>query len=114
MTSTCPIQGRSSTDGRVSVEATISGVSNEIEPQPSAENTAPEAQTTGEKEIDRLTVKVKKMGNPRKPRAIPSSESTEGQTDREMDVTDRSAKTIDKLCAGIDPEERIAYAQAKL
>ncbi|EYC39508.1 hypothetical protein Y032_0653g1175 [Ancylostoma ceylanicum] len=70
--------------------------------------------TMKEKEVDRLAVKVRKMGNPRKPRALLSSESTEGETDREMDVSDGPTKTIDQLCAGLDPEELLAYAQARI
>ncbi|EYC04433.1 hypothetical protein Y032_0088g2201 [Ancylostoma ceylanicum] len=38
-------------------------------------------------QVDRLTVMVKKMGNPRRSRAILSSESTEDETDKEMDST---------------------------
>ncbi|EYC42548.1 hypothetical protein Y032_0527g2964 [Ancylostoma ceylanicum] len=92
----------------------MGGVSNETELQATPENTVQDAQLIGEKEVDRLAVKVKKMGNPRRPRTRLSSESAEGETDREMDSTDGSAKAIDKLCAGTDPEEVVADAQAKL
>ncbi|KAL6735871.1 hypothetical protein Aduo_006275 [Ancylostoma duodenale] len=39
-------------------------------------------------QVDSLAVRVKKMGNPRKTRAILTSESTEGETDKEMDFTE--------------------------
>ncbi|KAL6740823.1 hypothetical protein Aduo_014139 [Ancylostoma duodenale] len=65
-------------------------------------------------QVDSLAVRVKKMGNPRKTRAILTSESTEGETDKEMDFTDGSTNAIERLCSGLDPEALLTYAQAKL
>ncbi|CAJ0597792.1 unnamed protein product [Cylicocyclus nassatus] len=65
-------------------------------------------QGTTEKEVQRLTAKVKNFGNVRN-REIHTDASDSEDTDRSGPSTD-----IDRFCAGMDPEALLAYAQARL
>ncbi|KAL6729184.1 hypothetical protein Aduo_000261 [Ancylostoma duodenale] len=65
-----------------------------------------------EKEMDCLAAKKKKVG--RKSRGAPYSESTESETDREMDVTKELAKPIAMLWARLYSVEVASYAHTKL
>ncbi|VDL77343.1 unnamed protein product [Nippostrongylus brasiliensis] len=64
-------------------------------------------------QIECLTEQVKAMGRVRNPHVMIDSQGTEDDTDFESsDGSER--KSIARVCAGLDPEELMAFAQARL
>ncbi|VDO92295.1 unnamed protein product [Heligmosomoides polygyrus] len=64
-------------------------------------------------EVENLTRQVHTMGSSRAPNTY--IDTQEEDTDNEMDSSDDTGKkSVAKVCAGLDPEELFAYAQARL